>query len=137
LGAVVFLALVLLAISASHARWYFRVHGEVLVNGRTTPGYLHANPKKTVLMLTRTDDPTPETYLVSLERETKMEVLDCGEFHPPRFLPFPVGHLNPPCSFFDGEPVKFQDPPVPTTLTMGRDYVEFSTASGKKIRGQW
>jgi hypothetical protein len=108
-----------------------------LVNGRATAGYLHANTKKTLLLLTRTDDPKPETYLVFLEREAKMQVLDCGEFHPLRFLPFPVGHLNPPCSVFSGEPVKFQDPPLSTTLTIGRNYVEFSTASGKRIRGQW
>jgi hypothetical protein len=135
LGTIILLALLLFAVSATHSRWYFRVNGQVVVNGRTTTGYMHANTKKTFLILTRTDDSQPETYLVSLE--TKAGVLDCGEFHPPRFLPFPIGHLNPPCSFFIGDPVKFHDPPIAATLTTGRNFIEFSTASGKKVRGQW
>jgi hypothetical protein len=136
-GAVVFLAGLLLAVSAFHLHWYFRVNGQVVVNGHTTTGYLHADAGKTFLMLTRTDDAQAETYLISLKHETKAGVLDCGAFHPLRFLPFPVGHLNPPCVFFSGEPVKFQDPPIPATLTTGRNFVDFSTASGKKVRGQW
>jgi hypothetical protein len=81
-----------------YTRWYFRVDGQVLVNGQKTTGYLHANTDKTILLLTRTDDSRPETYLVSLG-QTKT-VLDCGEWHPLRFLPFPIGDLNPPCSAF-------------------------------------
>jgi hypothetical protein len=88
-------------------------------------------------MLTRTDESEPETYLVSLERGTKAWVGDCGEFHPPRFLFFPIGHVNPPCFFFGDDPRTFQDSPVSATLTMGRNFVEFSTTSGKKVRGQW
>jgi hypothetical protein len=132
---VVFLAALLLAVSAFHSRWYFRVNGQVVVNGHSTTGYLHADAGKTFLMLTRTDGPKPETYLIS--SETKTGVLDCGEFHPPRFLPFPDGHLNPPCSFFNGDSVRFQDAPISATLTTGRNFIEFSTASGKKVRGQW
>jgi hypothetical protein len=143
LGAIVFLALLFLAGSLGYStargytRWYFRVDGQVVVDGRSTTGYLHANTEKTLLMLTRTDDSRPETYLVSLERDTKTGVLDCGEFHAPRFLPFPVGHLNSPCSFIIGDPVKFHDAPIAATLTTGRNFIEFSTASGKKVRGQW
>jgi|SRR5579863_9946259 len=143
LGAVVGLTFLLFVVSVTsstlrgYRRWYFRVNGQVLVDGRATSGYLHANTEKTLLMLTRTDDSQPETYLISLVRESKAGVLDCGEFHPPRFLPFPVRHVNPPCVFFGEEPRKFQDPALTATLTTGRHYIEFTTASGKKVRGQW
>jgi hypothetical protein len=141
LGAFVFLALLLLAGSLwystarGYTRWYFRVNGQVVVNGEKTTGYMHVNTDRTLLMLTRTDALYPETYLVSLGPE-KM-VLDCGEWHPLRFLPFPVGHVNPPCSVFTVDPEKLHDPPITATLARGPHLVEFSTVSGKKVRGQW
>jgi hypothetical protein len=98
-----------------YIRWYFRVDGQVLVNGQKTTGYLHANTDKTILLLTRTDDSRPETYLVSLG-PTK-SVFDCGEWHPLRFLPFPIGDLSHPCSAFTIDPAKVHDPP---TLSLRR-----------------
>jgi hypothetical protein len=141
LGSIVFLALIFVAGSLAYSTWrgyigwYFLVNGQVVVNGRETTGYLHANTDKTLLMLTRTDDSQPETYLVSLGPERA--VVDCGEWHPLRFLPFPVGHVNSPCSFFTVDPAKLRDPPVTSTLERRPRYVEFSTASGKKVRAQW
>jgi len=140
LGILAFLALVFVAGSLTYStwrgytQWYFRVNGQVIVNGQKTTGYLHANTNKTSLMLTRTDDSRPETYLVSLGL-TKT-VFDCGEWHPLRFLPLPIGDLNPPCSFFTN-PAKVRDPAVTSTLQRGPRFVEFSTASGKKVRGEW
>ena len=90
---------------------------------------------KTILLLTRTDDSRPETYLVSLgPRKT---VFDCGEWHPLRFLPFPVGDVNPPCTIFTVDPTKVHDPPTAATPTTGRNFIEFITVSGKKVRAQW
>jgi hypothetical protein len=141
LGAIVFLAIVFVAGSlaystwSGHTRWYFRVDGQVVVNGRTTAGYLHANTEKTILMLTRTDDPEPETYLIWLGGPHSAS--DCGEWHPLRFLPTAVGDVKPPCSVFITDPATVHDPIIPATLTSGRNFVEFTTASGKKVRGQW
>jgi len=118
-----------------YTRWYFRVDGQVLVNGHETAGYLHTNTDKTLLLLTRTDDSHPETYLVSLG-PTKT-ILDCGDWHPLRFLPFPVGHANPPCAAFTVDPTKVHDPATQATATTGRNYIEFTTTSGKKVRAQW
>jgi hypothetical protein len=141
LGVVVFLALLIVVGSIAYSAWrgsigcYFRVGGQVVVNARETSGYLHANSQKTILLLTRTDDSRPETYLVSIG-PTKT-VFDCGDWHPLRFLPFPVGDVNPPCTVFTVDPAKVHDPPITGTVTTGRNFVEFSTASGKRIRGQW
>jgi hypothetical protein len=141
LGGIVFLALLFVVGSVAYSswrgytRWYFRVNGQVVVNGQQTTGYLHANTDKTLLILTRTDDTRPESYLASLGAEKA--VIDCGEWHPIRFLPFPVGHVNPPCSFFIDDRVQAHDPPITRTLERGPHFIEFSTASGKKVRGQW
>ena len=141
LGRIAILALLFVIVSIVYStwrgyiRWYFRVDGQVLVNGQKTTGYLHANTDKTILLLTRTDDSRPETYLVSLG-PTKT-IIDCGEWHPLRFLPFPVGHSNPPCLAFAIDPTKIHDPPAKATATTGRNFIEFSTTSGKKVRAQW
>ena len=141
LGRIAILALLFVIVSMVYStwhgymRWYFRVDGQVLINGQKTTGYLHANTDKTILLLTRADDSRPETYLVSLG-PTKT-IIDCGEWHPLRFLPFPFGHANPPCSAFTIDPAKVHDPPTIATATTGRNFIEFSTISGKKIRAQW
>jgi hypothetical protein len=141
LGVIVVLALLLAVGSLAYSTWrgtiswYFRVNGQVAVNGRQTSGYLHANSEKTILLLTRTDDSRPETYLVSLG-PTKT-VFDCGDWHPVRFLPFPVAAVNPPCTASNVDPAKLHDPPAIATVTSGRNFIEFSTTSGKTVRGQW
>lgn len=141
LGRIAFLALLLVVGSVVYStwrgyiRWFFRVDGQVLVNGHETTGYLHANTDKTLLLLTRTDDSRPETYLVSLG-PTKT-VFDCGEWHPLRFLPLSVGHVNLPCSAFTVDPTKVHDPPTTATATTGRNFIEFTTTSGKKVSAQW
>jgi hypothetical protein len=139
LGTFVFLAVLLLAgatwysTARGHTRWYFRVNGQLIVNGEKTTGYMHADTQRTLLMLTRTDGLRPETYLVSLGPEKT--VFDCGEWHPIRFLPFPVGDVNPPCSVSTVDPAKVHDPPIAATLARGPHLVEFSTLSGKKVTG--
>jgi hypothetical protein len=141
LGGIVFLAFLFVSYSTwrGYTRWYFRVNGQVVVNGRETTGYLHANTDKTILMLTRTDDSHPETYFISLGSEKA--VFDCGGWHPLRFLPTALGDQNPPCPVIIVDPIKdpakFHDPPVRATLQRGARYIEFTTASGKKVRAQW
>jgi len=118
-----------------YTTWYFRVDGQVTVDGHETTGYMHANTQKTILLLTRTDDGRAETYLVSLGDEKA--ILDCGKWHPTRFLPFPIGHVNPPCSMFAVEPADVADAPVSATLVRKQTSVEFTTASGKKVKAEW
>src|SRR5271168_5209237 len=95
-GALVFLLLLFLvgsllySTARGYTQWYFRVSGQVIVNGEKTTGYMHANTKRNLLLLTTTDDPQPETYLIALGPEKT--VFDCGDWHPVRFLPFPVGN---------------------------------------------
>jgi hypothetical protein len=118
-----------------YTTWYFPVNGQVTTDGRETGGYMHANPQRTLLLLTRTDGSRPETYLVSL-RDDK-GILDCGGFHPTRFFPIPIGDVNPPCSAFTVDPAKIIDAPLSMTLVRGQRSVEFSTVSSKKVKAEW
>ncbi len=141
LGVILFVGLLFAVGSLAYStwrgtiNWYFRVNGQVVVNGRETSGYLHANSQKTILLLTRTDDSRPETYLISLG--PTRTVFDCGDWHPLRFLPFPVGDVHLPCTASTNDPAKVRDPPAVATVTSGRNFIEFSTTSGTKVRGQW
>jgi hypothetical protein len=140
-GSVVFACGLLLAFLLVYSTvkgymtWYFRVNGQVTVDGHKTTGYMHANTARTILLVTRTDGSRPETYLVSL-RDDKA-VLDCGQWNPVRFLPFPIGDVSPPCSVFTVDPAKVIDAPVAATLVRRRTSVEFTTASGKKVRAEF
>jgi hypothetical protein len=141
LGFLVFAAIVLFASAMlystvkGYTTWYFRVNGQVTVDGHTTSGYIHVNTQRTLLLLTRTDGAEPETYLVSIVGNK--QIFDCGDWHPIRFLPVPIGHLNPPCSVFTADPAKVVDPPVSATLAIARRSIEFSTVSGKRVKAEW
>jgi len=115
--------------------WYFRVSGSVTVDGRETSGYMHANAQRNILLITRTDGSRPETYLVSAKNGAP--VLDCGDWHPIRLLPVPIGDVNPPCSVLNQKPESVIDPPVDSTQVRRRRSVEFSTASGKRVKAEW
>lgn len=114
--------------------WYFRVNGHVLVDGRETSGYMHANADRTILLITRTDGTRNETYFVPVTDRTLIQ--DCGEWTPIRFIPNPIRGANPPCSVLPGSVNNLDSPVSPTLLREGR-FVSFSTASGKKIKAQW
>jgi hypothetical protein len=116
-----------------YTTWYFRVNGRVMVDGRETSGYMHANTQRTILLVTRTDGGWPETYLVRLGDEKS--ILDCGKWHPTRFLPAPIRDINPPCLSTDATDIR--DAPVEETVIRKRRSVEFSTASGKKVRAEF
>lgn len=117
-----------------YTKWYFRVNGSVTIDGRQTTGYLHADTQKTVLLLTRTDEPRKETYLVPLQGSTK--IIDCGDWNPLRFLPTAIGDMSPGCSFFT-DPARVADAPIDSSLMLRRRSVEFRTASGKKVKAEW
>ncbi len=114
--------------------WYFRVNGQVTVDGHDTNGYMHANTEKTILLVTRTDGARPETYLVSFQHGNG--IMDCGIWHPIRFLPTPVGDLSPPCAGFSAGPDGV-DAPVAATLVVQRRSVVFTTVSGRKVKAAW
>jgi hypothetical protein len=141
LGSLMFVSILLIAGAMlyltlkGYTTWYFGVNGQVTIDGRKTAGYMHANARRTLLLLTRTDQTRPETYLVSL-RDDK-GIVDCGGFHPTRFLPFPIGDVNPPCSIFTADPANVIDGPLAATLVRGRRSVEFSTTSGRRVKAEW
>ena len=114
--------------------WFFRVNGQVTVDGHKTAGYMHANTERTILLLTRTDGLRKETYLVPLGEGRN--IFDCGDWHPIRFLPIAMGDLGPGCSPF-ADPAKVIDAPINKTLVHRRSSIEFLTASGKKIKAEW
>jgi len=115
--------------------WYFRVNGTVTVDGRKTSGYMHANTQRNILLITRTDGSRSETYLVPVENDKL--AFDCGDWHPIRFLPIPIGDLNPPCSGLNQKPGSVMDPLVGSTLVRARRSVEFTTESGKRVKAEW
>ena len=117
-----------------YTTWYLRVDGVVSVDGRKTTGYLHADPQRSVLLITRTDGIRKETYLVPVADHAK--IMDCGDWNPVRFLPMPLGDLSLPCSVFT-DPAKVLDPSVPATLVRERRSLTFTTASGKKVNAEW
>jgi|SRR5208282_486351 len=140
LGTLIVLGILILASAMvystvrGYTRWYFRVNGQVTIDGRKTTGYMHANTERTMLLLTRTDGARPETYLVPFR--DRQVVLDCGDWHPVRLLPSPVGDMSPPCSVFT-DPATLKDPAISGTLRRKAGSVEFSTASGKKVKAEW
>jgi hypothetical protein len=141
LGVVISFAVVLLVISTVYVTatgrltWYFRVNGVVSIDGQTTSGYMHANTQRTILLITRTDGKRPETYLVSVG--DGKPISDCGDWRPIRFFPFPVGDVNPPCLLPPVDPAKVLDAPLPKTMLHDRRSIEFSTASGRRVKAEW
>ena len=136
-GILVLASAMIYSTARGYTRWYFRVNGQITVDGRATSGYMHANTKRTFLLLTRTDGSRPETYLVSVRDNIMLDsVTDCGNWYPMRTLPFPMGGGDePPCFLPDPSTVK--DAPVGTTLITSRRSIEFSTVSGRKIKAEW
>lgn len=141
LGRVLFAGIVLFAVAVVYSTmkgymtWYFRVDGQVIVDGKKTSGYLHTNTDQTVLLITRNDGKRPDTYLVSSKEGPP--IMDCGEWHPVRFLPFPVGEAGPPCATAVTDPTKLADAPVAAGQVRSRRSIEFSTVSGRRVKAEW
>lgn len=114
-------------------QWFFRVNGHVTVDGREASGYLHANTRRTFLLVTTTDGRRPETYVVP---QISIKMWDCGNWHPIRFLPTAIGSLYPSCNL-PADPATVVDPPLPRTLVCRQRSVEFTTASGRRVKAEW
>jgi hypothetical protein len=133
--AVLFVIGLVYSTAKGYMTWYFRVDGVVTIDGRATGGYLHANTQKTILLLTRTDEKTPETYFVPLNKGTT--VFDCGDWQPVRFLPIPIGDLNTRCPAIAANPPENLDAAADSTLVRTARSIEFVTTSGKKVKAEF
>ena len=132
LSAVGVVILLVYSTIAGTTQWFFRVNGNVTVNGRETSGYIHANTLRTFLFVTTTDVRKPETYVVPL---ISIKMWDCGSWHPIRFLPTPVGAWHP-CNL-PADPANLVDPPLSKTLVCRQRSVEFTTTSGRRVKAEW
>ena len=115
--------------------WYSWTSGPVTVDG-TRHGYIHLNKRHSAAIITRTDSNPIQSYLVVLS--ARKWVINCGEWHAPRFPAFPIGDVNPPCSFFsNGADLPTADNPIEATLNAGPRSVEFRTMQGHKVSASW
>jgi hypothetical protein len=139
LGSLLVSVIVFLAIVVAYStmkgttEWFFRVNGQVTVAGRKTSGYMHANTRRTFLLVTTTDGRKPETYVVP---QISIKMWVCGSWHPIRFLPIPMSPLYSSCNL-PADPATVVDPPLPRTLVCRPRSVEFTTASGRKVKAEW
>jgi hypothetical protein len=112
--------------------WFVLEPGQVIIDGEHTSGYLHLERSQRLLLLSRTDELRPITYLISLGA-TRLAI-DCADWSPGRWWVVAMGgDVNPPCFWASGE----RDPILFPTLKKGPSFVEFWTRSGKKVRAQW
>jgi hypothetical protein len=141
-GTVIFAFLLLIVVAVAYstthgyATWWLRVfNGNVAVDG-VRSGYLHRNSAHSAVIITRTDLSPAQSYLVGLS--DRRWLIYCGEWHAPRFLAFPIGDVNPPCSGFrNSSDMQTADNPVSSTLKTGPRFVEFQTVQGKKVTASW
>jgi len=115
--------------------WWFSSSSKVAVDG-VRNGFLHVNREHSAVIITRTDLHPSQSYLVGLSgRKT---LIHCGDWQAPRLPAFPIGDVNPPCSFFsNGSDLPVADKAVFSTLTARPGFVEFQTARGKKVTASW
>lgn len=132
-GIVLLAGLVTYSTLRGYTQWFFRVNGQVMVDGRKTSGFIHTNTLRTFLLVTTTDGRKLETYVVPL---ISIKMWDCGNWHPIRFLPTAIGTLYSSCNL-PADPATVVDPPLPKTLVCRERSVEFTTASGRRVKAQW
>jgi hypothetical protein len=107
----------------------------VAVNG-VRSGYVHRNRDNSAVIITRVDVYPNQSYLIWLGDHKHLT--HCGEWHAPRFPAFPIGDVNPPCSFFsNGSDLQVADDAVLSTLTGRPGFVEFQTERSKKVTASW
>ena len=115
--------------------WWFSSSSQLAVDG-VRSGFLHVNSEHSAVIVTRTDLRPSQSYLVGLLGEKS--VTHCGDWEAPRLLAFPIGDVNPPCSFFsNGSDLPVADNAVLSTLTARPGFVEFKTEHGKKVTVSW
>ncbi len=115
--------------------WWFWRKAAVTVNGRLD-GFLHQRLDNAAVIITRTDTSPHQSYLVTLSR--RKFLIRCGEWSARKFVAFPIGDVNPPCSVFsNGADDSNADNGVFTTLLVQGNSVAFTTTSGKRIAAIW
>lgn len=135
------LAVALLALSVAYSTlhgyttWWFWRRAVVTVDGKPA-GYLHRPRNGPAVIITRTDTWPHQSYLVSVSGPRFL--IHCGVWSAPRFLAFPIGDVNQPCSAFsNGADDPNADNAVFRTLVVQARSVEFTTNSGKRIKARW
>jgi hypothetical protein len=137
LFAIALLFAVGLAYSTVHGytTWWFKSGGYVAVDG-VRSGYLHSNFEHSAVIVTRADSSPSQSYLIGLSG--RKSLIHCGEWHAPRLPAFPIGDVNPPCSFFsNGSDMPKADNAVFSTLVVRPGFVEFYTSQGRKVTASW
>jgi len=115
--------------------WWFSASSQVAVDG-VRRGFLHINRDHSGVIITRTDLRPSQSYLVGLSG--KKSLTHCGDWQAPRLPAFPIGDVNPPCSFFtNGSDLPVADNAVLSTLTARPGFVEFQTEHGKRVTASW
>jgi hypothetical protein len=123
--------------STSHGyiAWWFSSSSQVAVDG-VRSGFLHVNRDHSVVIITRTDLRPSQSYLVGLSG--KNSLTHCGDWQAPRLPAFPIGDVNPPCSFFSNDSdLPVAEKAVLSTLTARPGFVEFQTEHGKRVTASW
>jgi len=126
-----------------HGTWYFIVpNARLTVDGRPSEGWLHVRTydRGRVMFVTRRSDGKVESYLTTLEKGEKGYVWPCGDWTAPDFPFFPIGDVNPPCTFFtvaEEEPSQPKPKAVNRELRVGPGFVEFTADDGKRVRASW
>ena len=88
------------------------------------------------MIITRTDLRPTQSYLVGLTG--RKSVIHCGDWQATRLPAFPIGDVNPPCSFFtNGLDSPVVDNAVLSTVTARPGFVQFQTEQGKKVTASW
>lgn len=118
-----------------YTTWWFSSSGRVSVDG-VRSGFLHVNSEHSAVIISRTDLHPSQSYLVGLSGPTSLT--HCGDWQAPPLPAFPIGDVNPPCSFFgNGSELRAADNAVLSTLTARRGFVEFQTEHGKRVTASW
>jgi len=115
--------------------WWLGSSGKVAVDG-VQSGFLHVNREQSAVIITRTDLRPSQSYLVGLSG--KKSLIHCGDWQAPTLPAFPIGDVNPPCSFFsNGSNLPVADNAVWSTLTARPGFVEFQTEHGRRVTASW
>jgi hypothetical protein len=139
LGLLIFAVLFAVSLWYSTAHgyttWWFSSSSQVAIDG-VRSGFLHVNTEHSAVIITRTDLRPSQSYLVGLSG--RKFLIHCGDWQAPRLPAFPIGDVNPPCSFFsNGADLPVADNAVFSTLTARPGFVEFQTGRGKKVTASW
>lgn len=88
------------AILSPYTTWYFLVPNATLtVDGRLTKGWRHRGNHGRTEFLTRINSTGRESYIIWIPGDGRGTVHKCADWTSPRIPAFPIGDVNPPCSW--------------------------------------